>query len=455
MSPPTSSADKPPFAAVQNPSQWRFSWEAQSHTSTLRLLLFNPNVKPSAQCRDLELNLLPQHSLLMVSFSGSEETRNRTSVWVPVPRVLIDPESPLHFRAFDDHIEVKLVLLLPVDHPLVSEFDSILNVEENKDELCPLSMDSDLKKLSCMEEVHLYCRNCSTKLTKSLRCFEEMPSVNWRESADNWFGNCCCSFGGLSEELVAKYAKSYACAPGVCLLNTTSVLLCINDILGCELPDVKTRQKFESELNSPSKRCLSKVSHEVCEQVQVGCCGNHDGRVPDIIIKSSIAEPNIADNLESETSKEVVKADNLSYTFPAFKIEENKGLMNEISQIVDCDSRCCTPDVLGTSSMVQMNRTKDEHLENQKIFLDGFLGNGFMVRSSGLSKDIRWTEFLCPQCSCLIGTYPCVEDNVSLDGGVRLFKCYISSCIPSNGTNDAFRAHPQCWRICVGDRVRH
>lgn len=70
------------------------------------------------------------------------EGQIETSVRVPVPRVLIDPESPLNFRVFDDHIEVKLILLLAVDHPLVSNFDSILIVEEKGDELHSLSVDS-------------------------------------------------------------------------------------------------------------------------------------------------------------------------------------------------------------------------------------------------------------------------------------------------------------------------
>ncbi|KAL1074155.1 hypothetical protein V6Z11_D11G270200 [Gossypium hirsutum] len=34
------------------------------------------------------------------------------------------------------------------------------------------------------------------------RNFVEMPSSDWREVADNWFGGCCCSFGGISEKLV-------------------------------------------------------------------------------------------------------------------------------------------------------------------------------------------------------------------------------------------------------------
>ncbi|KAK4383086.1 hypothetical protein Sango_2809800 [Sesamum angolense] len=144
---PASSADKPPAAAAvavaENSSSWRFTWEAQSHTPILRLLLFNPKMKPSAQCRDLKLSFLREQSLLTVSFLD-DDAQIETSVRVPVPRVLVDPESPLQVRAFDDHIEVKLVLLLPVDHPLVSDFDSVLSSEENKDELLPLSIDSDI-----------------------------------------------------------------------------------------------------------------------------------------------------------------------------------------------------------------------------------------------------------------------------------------------------------------------
>ncbi|XP_061953518.1 uncharacterized protein LOC133675962 isoform X3 [Populus nigra] len=66
-------------------------------------------------------------------------------------------------------------------------------------------MDSDLKSLSSMEGVHFYCRSCSNRLTRSpLKQFVEMPSVNWPEMADNWFGGCCCSFGGASEKLVNR-----------------------------------------------------------------------------------------------------------------------------------------------------------------------------------------------------------------------------------------------------------
>ncbi|PPR91102.1 hypothetical protein GOBAR_AA29575 [Gossypium barbadense] len=56
--------------------------------------------------------------------------------------------------------------------------------------------------------------------------FVETPSIDLQEVADNLFGGCCCSFRGISEKLVTRFANSYRCAKGVCLLNFTTVLLC-------------------------------------------------------------------------------------------------------------------------------------------------------------------------------------------------------------------------------------
>lgn len=229
-------------------------------------------------------------------------------------------------------------------------------------------------------------------------CFKEMPSVNWRENADNWFGNCCCTFGGVSEKLVAEYAKSYTCVSGVCLLNSTAVVLSTSDILGCKFPDVLSSQNVESDSN------------------------------PQNI--------NYPENGENETSKHVGESDNLSSTFSALQIGENKGLMNEETR--NCHITCCTSNISETSSKVLMNEENVELLDNQKMFLDGYLGNGFMVRSSELSKDIRWISYLCPECSCLLGAYPTFGKDVPLDGGIRLFKCYISTCLPTTGSSDAF-----------------
>lgn len=130
----------------QNPTQWRFTWEAQSHAPTLKLFLFDSTTKPSIHCNNLEVHFNLSQSHLLVSWIDA--WADKVSLWVPVPRVLIDGESPLSFRALDDHIEVKLVLLLPVDHPIVSRFDSMLNLSDDGendvvfDAKKPLNMDS-------------------------------------------------------------------------------------------------------------------------------------------------------------------------------------------------------------------------------------------------------------------------------------------------------------------------
>jgi len=94
---------------------WRYTWEAQSHVPTLRLMVF-PNDKtlnPSLHCHDLAINLHSSHSLLTLTTSS-------LSLRVPLPAVLLDADSPVTFRPLSDHIEVKLLLLLPVDHPILS-----------------------------------------------------------------------------------------------------------------------------------------------------------------------------------------------------------------------------------------------------------------------------------------------------------------------------------------------
>lgn len=61
-----------------------------------------------------------------------------------MPRVLVDADSPVSFSALDDHIEVKLVLLLPVDHPIVLSFDSLLSLDGGEEK----ALEGKLKPLS-------------------------------------------------------------------------------------------------------------------------------------------------------------------------------------------------------------------------------------------------------------------------------------------------------------------
>ncbi|XP_015889905.1 uncharacterized protein LOC107424576 isoform X1 [Ziziphus jujuba] len=402
----------------ENPRKWRFTWEAQSHIPTLRLFLFDSHTNPSTQCQNLKVRVSLSQSSVLVSWC--QETH--ISLRVPIPRVLVDSESPVSFKALDDHIEVKLVLLLPVDHPIISSFDSILNLTDDVENASSdasskrMSMDSDIKSLSSCGGVDFYCRSCSVKLTRSpLRNFVEMPSVNWREVADNWFGACCCSFGGISEKLVTRYVNSYTCAKGVCLLNSTTIALCKDDIVGCNFPDLGGCQSYEDEGDSID-------DHEFGGST-LNSGSNHSRNEKSRFTQFKHEE--FAANCEGKENN----GDHLSHPSSESDFPVNLTLAQG----------CCmhhTSEALIESQKPSKNM---EILDNKKSFLNGFLGNVFMVRSSNLSMDVEWIEFVCPQCSSLLGAYPCSNDRAPVDGGVRLFKCYISTSLPVGGSRDLFR----------------
>ncbi|XWS45471.1 hypothetical protein CRYUN_Cryun15aG0139600 [Craigia yunnanensis] len=421
---------------LENPRKWRFTWETQSHSPNLRLFLFDSQTKPSLQCKNLKVQLNISQSQLLVSWF-KEEGKEEVSVRVPIPRVLIDSESPVSFRALDDHIEVKLVLLLPVDHPIVSSFDSVLNSSENDDDVVefdaanPLVMDTDLKNLSSMEGVHLYCRNCSTRLTKNpLRNFVEMPSIDWREVADNWFGSCCCSFGGISEKLVTRFANSYTCAKGVCLLNFTTVLLCKDDLVACKF--YNGTQEYQPGPDFASDYGLSEDMLTSQERMN-----DLSGKFSSIHIKNDSVTTNALVTTEEANGHEIFSALPVSdfseteTSVPGCCVHTADHMRNHVYEGGQHD--------VSETYSVEQNTSK--LLANQKLFLNGFLGNVFMAKSYNLSMDIDWMEFVCPNCLSLLGAYPFDLGGAHIDGGVRLFKCYISTCSSAGGSGDLFRKY--------------
>lgn len=355
-----------------------------------------------------------EKSLLTLCFSEGESVR------VPVPRVLIDPEAPIHSRVFDDHVEVKIALLLPVDHPLISGLDLSEPEEEKSDsDTCfPFSVNYEIKRLSAMEEVHFYCRSCSTKLTKGIRLFNEMPSVDWQDVADNWFGTCCCSFGGVSEQMVMQFAKSYSCTTGVCLITGASVIICKEDLVGCEFAERKGDQTYDSQVNSAKVTSLS----------------------------SRPEEENIGMKTSNEVVEMVIDGDSSTCIPSKLKDEDRMKSLAGLSSEANChiknhNTGCCTDNLSERFSKEKEYEMNTELLEKQKIFLKGCLGDAFMLRHSNISKDVNWIEFLCPKCSSLIGSYPCSSDKAPLDDGVRLYKFNISTCLPVRELNDILREY--------------
>ncbi|XP_015965463.1 uncharacterized protein LOC107489209 [Arachis duranensis] len=409
--------------------RWRFTWEAQSPTPTLRLLLFTTDTtfNPSLQCYNLSVKFTSPHSVLSVEWSDSDGAAP-SKLSVPVPRVLVDRESPVIFRALSDHIEVKLCLLLPVNHPILSCLpDDLQNLLPGASG--PLKMQSDVESLSSKGEVDFYCRRCSFQLNRyPLRNFVEMPSANWREVADNWFGACCCSFGGISEKLVVRYANSYACSQGICLLSYTSVTLCKDDLLESNFPEVCAQKGCDSVVDNLADEIVCKATitsgltkeststFNHTDTSQVICTFNENSRF------TFPQNEKLSVNLRHEVT--VNKPNNSDFS--------NSHPDSDGAEDVAITPNCCVhkASILGDEDM--------EILGNKRSFLNGFLEDVFMARSSNLSSDIDWHEFKCPQCRSLLGAYPCCEGLAPVDGGVRLIKCCISTCVPNGGSGDIF-----------------
>ncbi|CAK8543294.1 unnamed protein product [Lathyrus sativus] len=114
----------------------------------------------SLQHHNLTLHLHSPPTFLTLTSSSSLSLR------VPIPNVLLDAELPPTVRSFTDHIEVKLLLLLPIDHPALSALHQTSSLPQ------PLLIEYDVDKLSLAREVEFVCRSCRYHLTnKPIRYF--------------------------------------------------------------------------------------------------------------------------------------------------------------------------------------------------------------------------------------------------------------------------------------------
>lgn len=270
---------------------------------------------------------------------------------------------------------------------------------------------------------------------KKCRNFVEMPSVNWQEAADNWFGGCCCSFGGVSDKLVAMYAKSYICVEGMCLLTNSTITLCKDDLVGCQFLDWDREQKYPGEADLNVKDSSNDALVESgSNNGRITCCDNGSNIRHDCHLESRLMDCRKKQICANGCCEEgTTDFDSLFCTLSISESSENAcstaGCCGDVRRPTFLDSSLADPKAIRTMDL----------LADQKSFLNGFLGNIFMARSSNLSKDVEWIEFLCPHCSSLLGAYPCINGITPIDGGIRLFKCYVSTSFPDGGLNNVFK----------------
>ncbi|KAJ1277759.1 hypothetical protein BS78_04G027900 [Paspalum vaginatum] len=433
--------------------QWRYTWEALNHLSLLRLYLFPGPAVSDAIPSGLRADLRLDGSLLLLTFSLAGE-RDAVTLRVPVPRVLVDPSVPVECRALGDHVEVRLALVLPVDHPVVAAaFPPLPGAEPP----ASLALRDDFKNLST-GDVHLYCKNCSSRLTiQPLRKIMEMPSVNWEDVADNWFGGCCTSFGGAGEKLVSQFINAYGRLEGTSLLDATAITIETNYLeadlvaqVACSVPssDIVDRKEAisdvsvgdhttrEIKLKSSEEQTMITATHAqspiVLEEGHSVSSNETNGFTQTDQSCNSQMEIDIDANLKSESDCYV----------------ENMGKSNkevDLSLVDPCHFCCVNEKAEDNPSELSLgNQKRQSMLETErdyKLTKTISLGSSFIVKASNLLNDFEWVELLCGRCSSPLGSYPSQCSLVPADGRVRFFKCYTSTEIPVMGPRDVFRGH--------------
>ncbi|KAG0480770.1 hypothetical protein HPP92_011628 [Vanilla planifolia] len=374
----------------------------------------------------MKSSLRLDESILIVSWRLDEGDGKNREVFlrVPVPRVLIDPECSINVNVMCDHIEAKLFLLLPVDHPVTEGLSRLLGADS--DQRVPLLLGSDIENLSS-EGVNFFCKSCSTKLTrKPVRYFMEMPSMNWREVADNWFGACCCSFGGSSEKLVSKYFDNVGSTEEICMLDKASIVVhkhllegysfqayCGKNLSGDNLGRTPLDPGVESsKMNDSIYMCCESVSRG---EFTVSAADNVDSpsmvHGDQLIMQNGYHRTQVLESMNEMTSKNDFPCCNTGKT-------HNASLADGRSESEDSNTPYIT-------------------LQSRKAY-----GNGFMIISSNHSSNVNWVEFSCKHCTSPLGSYPSAQNLLfPADGGIRLFKCYISTSLAIGGSNDAFKMH--------------
>lgn len=285
-----------------------------------------------------------------------------------------------------------------------------------------------------------------------------MPSLNWEDVADNWFGGCCTSFGGASEKLVSKYINAYGRLEGTTLLDATSIIIekdyletdlvsridnLVPSIDFVALQEAMSNVTLESD-HSTDKIKLSNSEEEACQEKE-----NGSSHVQPTVLLEEIP---CIDNTERTTENN----GGTPLSDQCGTIQLNNGVdenMDQTSQeadlfpVEDPCSCCCGSGDSGkaynnTSEMPSRNSKVQTILENErdyKLTKSISLGSSFIVKESNRLKDVNWVELLCSHCSSPLGSYPSQCSNAPSDGRVRLFKCYTSSDLPIGGPHDVFR----------------
>lgn len=289
----------------------------------------------------------------------------------------------------------------------------------------------------------------------------EMPSVDWEDVADNWFGGCCTSFGGAGEKLVSQFISAYGRLEGTSLLDATAITV-ETDHLEADLVsqvacsalsrDFVAIKEAILDVSVEKDHTTGKIKMNNSEE-QAKITATH--AQPPTILEEGPSVSSSETNAVSPQTNQLVTSQMETDTDVYFEKSENdlcvenkgKSKKEVDLSLGDLGHCCCVNGSNGKvednpSQMSLENEKKQNMLEikrDYKLTKTISLGSSFVVKASNLLNDFEWVELFCGRCSSPLGSYPSQCSLVPADGRVRLFKCYTSTEIPVTGPHDAFR----------------
>ncbi|CAM6093561.1 unnamed protein product [Calypogeia fissa] len=430
---------------------WRFTYEALTRVHSLRLFLFNSMIPVPWRCASLQATLASE-SESMVSSSPvvlcqwNSPNGDSYKLFVPIPVCLIDYSVPFLAFARSDHIEIKLTLLSSggsfVDDLSLLGFtykgepvDSHSHGGEAAESA--LSLNSDAELLTSKQKVTFYCRNCSVELIKEpISCFRALPSTEWRELADHWFGVCCCRDGVHTKSLMTRFDELMTPTSGVCLVGSTICIIHRDDLVRKMVDSIQhTSVDLQAQCCTPVTESNDDL-RRTGDGPDTGLNGTENHHVSGNGLRP-LNNPAMTSNGHSHEALE----DSSTYcTSPAARHENLDSNIDELAGAAVTTTSgshhnamdeaveprgCCSG-----SGANHGNGVSDDLPDN--AVKAKTIANGFM---SGFPSS-KLTPFECHNCASLVGVCPGGTEE-----GLQLFKCHISSDISACAPSDVFRFH--------------
>lgn len=291
----------------------------------------------------------------------------------------------------------------------------------------------------------------------------EVPSMDWREVSEHFYGNCCCaSFGAQAEFLVARFQQLLTPSEGTCLVASTTCTVHKGDVIAPEGDRDAFQEPMADQSVDSSKidnvPCLiadlGAASHTGVEAAHVHISGleglkqmtsgsptatsagdqvdcNSLGHDPNKLTVTPEADSEL---IRHQNGVEEVTSLSVPEEIQDVRVDGSRVSLEEFGSRAHHDTEedpCCSSSCSSTNT----TSTESSALKVSKEASPESLGNAFMTGPGSQSEVRDWEPFLCRCCSSLVGA----RRSDSSKKGVQFFKHKISSHESVLSSSNIFR----------------